>query len=158
MIFIGFDPGITGGIAAIDHKGEIRLLEPMPVMPGPIAKRNIVDGRQLAAMLRGVIHYDRTIHIAVEQVGSRPGQAGVAMFSFGTSYGTVLGVLGAMGLGYQFVHPTKWQKANSLSADKKQTLGWAMRRWPHLELKASHDGMADALGIADWLRQQHAMS
>jgi hypothetical protein len=155
MIFVGIDPGLTGGIAAIDNKGVVRALESMPVMPGLVAGRKMVDARALAATLRGITHYGNPSHIAVEQVGSMPRNGGVAMFSFGTSFGIILGVLGGMGVGYQTVLPQKWQRHHSLSADKKQTMGWAQRKWPDITLRAKDDGLADALAIADWLRAQH---
>ena len=148
-VFIGVDPGITGGIAVLDHDGYIIGLHAMPTMPGPIAKRQIVDARKLGAMLKG------GTHVAVEQVGARPGQSVVGMFSFGTSYGIVLGVLGSMGISHQFVMPQRWQKHHALSADKEATIGWAMRRWPELTLRKKDDGLADALAIADWLRATH---
>lgn len=161
MIFIGIDPGLTGGIAALDDDGIILMVDRMPVMPSPIAGRKMVDGRHLAAVLRGLRQSSELgtrALAAVEQVGAMPKQSPVSMFAFGQTYGTALGVLGALNVPHQFVQPQKWQKHHSLSADKAQTLGWAMRRWPHLELKKSHDGMADALAIADWLRAGYVKS
>jgi hypothetical protein len=154
-IFVGIDPGISGGIAAIDHKGVVHTLEPMPTMPGLVSGRKMVDARALAATLRGINHYGSPVHVAVEQVGAMPKQGVVGTFSFGTSFGIILGVLGGMGMGYQLVLPQKWQKHHSLSSDKKQTMGWVMRKWPDITLGTRDDGLSDALAIADWLRAGH---
>ena len=152
MIFVGIDPGITGGIAAITHKGEIRLRERMPTMPSPIAaKRKMVCGRTVAAMLRGLAPLG-PVHVALERVGSMPGNGGVAMFSFGTSWGIVIGVLEAAALPYTLVLPQKWKGHHGLGADKAQAIGLAMRLWPDITLKKADDGVAEALLLADWLR------
>ena len=152
MIFIGIDPGITGGIAAIDDKGAVRLCEHMPTMPSPVAaKRNMVNGREVAAMVRGLAP-EGPVHVALERVGAMPRQSPVSMFSFGTSWGIVIGVLEASALPYTLVLPQKWKGHHGLGADKAQAIGLAMRLWPGITLKKSDDGPAEALLIADWLR------
>jgi hypothetical protein len=156
MICIGVDPGLSGAIAAIDSTGEVVGVHAMPTMPSPIPKRRMVDGRELAAVIRGFAHAGRSV-VAVELVGAMPGNGGVTMFSFGQSFGTILGVLGALGTPYQFVRPQVWKKHHGLGADKAQSIGAAMRRWPELNLLKKDDGIAEALLIADWLRMNHGI-
>lgn len=155
MIFVGIDPGISGGIAAIDSEGAIVLLTRMPTMPSNIAKRKMVDPAAMSNMMRTIVHCGVRPHVALEQVGSMPRQGVVGTFSFGQAYGTVIGVLGALGMPFQFVTPQKWKGHHSLTADKTQSIGLVMRRWPEREWKKSDDGPAEALLIADWLRVQY---
>lgn len=153
MIFIGIDPGISGALVAMDRNAHIVLAEEMPTMPSPIPKRRMVDGRKLSALLRGTSQYEGSAPlVALERVGAMPRQSPVSMFSFGQSYGTVIGVLGSLAYSWDFVAPQEWKKFHRLGPDKAQSVGLAMRRWPGLNLKKSDDGIAEAALIADWLR------
>jgi len=150
MRYLGIDPGITGGIALLSLDGKDLILEAMPTMPAPTAGKRMVDAAGLARLLRP---YPDLV-AAVEHVGAMPGQGVTSMFSFGQSYGTALGALGALGIGYTLVRPQLWKKFHGItSAGKDGALGVVARRWPERILKKTEHGLADALLIADWLRQ-----
>ena len=152
MIFVGIDPGLTGGIAAVDDKGAIVYQARLPLMPSFVPKRKMLDAREFAAVVRFLQQRQGLAHCAVEQVGAMPKQGVVGTFSFGMGFGALLGVLGAMQASYVLVRPQEWKKHHALGADKAQAIGLAMRKWPELTLKKSDDGVAEALLIADWLR------
>lgn len=152
MMFLGIDPGITGGIAILDSGGRLLLAESMPVMPAPQAGKRWVDPSALARLIRGVAGPHIRVYGAIEHVGAMPSQGVVSVFSFGQTFGTLLGTLGAMSIGYELVRPQAWKKYHGISADKSAALGLCARRWPSLNLRKTDDGIAEAILIADWQR------
>jgi crossover junction endodeoxyribonuclease RuvC len=153
MIYVGIDPGLKGGVAAIDSSGDVVLIERMPTMPGMAKGKAMVDGVALADLLNGCKMSPSLFVGAVELVGAMPKQGVTSSFSFGTGYGIVLGVLSALGVGYVTVPPAKWKKHHGLlKKDKNASIGLATRLWPRARIGKGADGIAEALLIADWLR------
>jgi Holliday junction resolvasome RuvABC endonuclease subunit len=155
-MIIGIDPGADGGLAALS--GSQAWTVPMPGTP------------QLMALWLAALKPDCAW---VERVHAFPGQGVSSCFTFGQAYGTILGVLAALGVPTHLVEPRAWKrsvlgnpdpvpanldakaaKAWARKAGKAQAVAYCLRRWPALSLKASerckvhHDGMADALCIA----------
>lgn len=154
MIFIGIDPGLSGGVAALTIAGKLILADCMPVVPAPIPGKRWVDAAALRRLLVPTGIAERVA--AVERVGAMPGQGVSSSFGFGQSFGIVLGVLGAMGIGVELPVPQRWKKHHGLiKADKRASVGIVARRWPDLNLKASDDGIAEAILIADYLRSTY---
>ncbi len=148
----GIDPGKDGGIVVIDSRSNVPTYK-MPVVGAD------VDFGQLCVLLQGV---DLAI---VEQVASMPKQGVVSVFSFGKSYGGVLGVLAAMAIPTELVRPQEWRRRLNIpkGSDKSAVLAWAKRRYPGVELiqpgcRVPHAGIVDALGIAHYGMQgiEHA--
>jgi crossover junction endodeoxyribonuclease RuvC len=90
--------------------------------------------------------------VYVEQVHAMPGQGVTSMFNFGHSCGTVMGVLGAMGLPCSLVTPQSWKKAAGLiGTDKDAARARAIQLWPkwrELDKKGKGQALADAALIA----------
>jgi crossover junction endodeoxyribonuclease RuvC len=91
----------------------------------------------------------------VEKVGAMHGQGVRSMFTFGQSYGFILGVLAALGIGVQLVPPGTWKKEFSLiGKDKAASIEVCKRLFPGVNLLPSEkcwkdsDGMAEALLLA----------
>ena len=152
MIYIGIDPGLTGGIALID--GNRASAQPMPVAGGE------VHAGAVAALLLAWLNGQRA-QVAIERVGAMPGQGVSSMFKFGCGYGQVRGVCAALGLPVALVQPQAWKKRvlSGLSHDKEGAARYCASRWPGLPLilprcRKPHDGMADALCIAAWMESQ----
>lgn len=145
MVTVGIDPGISGAIAIIYGKDEGRKLEDMPVMAGT-GKRQTVNGSALARLMP--LGNDVTCYL--EQVAAMPGQGVSSMFSFGTSYGIVLGVMAAFGIPVVLVTPQAWKKHfNLIGKDKDMARALAQRLYPSASLGRKKDiGRADALLIA----------
>lgn len=155
MIYIGVDPGKKGAMAMlyVNEKGSI---EPN-VSPW--------DDERFVKWLLGIraVAMENGEHIfaAVEKVGARPGQGTVSMFSFGQSYGFILGVLAALGIGCQLVPPGAWKREfGLLNADKRQSVKVCKRLFPGVNLlptekcRKESDGMAEALLIAEYARRK----
>jgi crossover junction endodeoxyribonuclease RuvC len=144
MIYLGIDPGASGGIAALSD-GHVMLAEKMPDNP-----------HELASMLRGAGADDAGHHAfaVLERVSAMPKQGVSSTFKFGTNYGMVQGVLAAVGIPYELVTPTVWQKAMGClsKGDKNVTKAAALRRFP--DVKVTH-AIADSLLLADFARRTY---
>jgi len=143
-VIIGIDCGISGAIAFLNDNGSFISVHDMPVMAGT-GKRQQVNAAELAKILRlcgGTAH--------VERVSAMPKQGVSSMFSFGTSYGIVLGVLAALQIPVVLVTPQSWKKNAGLGGKEKDyARAKAQQLFPMAELGRKKDiGRADALLIA----------
>jgi len=143
---IGVDCGISGAIALLNDNGSFISVHDMPVMAGT-GKRQQVNASELAKIFRSMFEGGEAY---VERVSAMPKQGVSSMFSFGTSYGIVLGVLAAIGIPTILVTPQSWKKRAGLTGKEKdyaRTL--AQQLYPAAELGRKKDiGRADALLIA----------
>ena len=154
MIYVGVDPGKKGGYALIIAEEE-KIDNGVYVYPW--------DDNEFPAKMRGIKQLaDNPVIVAcVEKVGAHPGQGTVSMFSFGQSYGFILGVLAALGIGVQLIPPGTWKKEFSLiGKDKAASIEVCKRLFPGVNLLATDkcrkdsDGMAEALLIAEYARRK----
>ena len=150
---LGIDPGLTGAIAFLDENGKFIAVHDMPVMPNGKAKARIkqqVNAAALVAIMRDAQTYTTLFLTAyLEQVSARPGEGVSSSFSFGDSFGTVRGVLAALGIPMTMVQPHAWKKHfGLLRLDKDYSRTKAQQLYPcaPLELK-KHGGRAEALLI-----------
>lgn len=144
---VGIDPGLSGGLALITPIGA--YVEEMP-----LAGKEI-DAAEVAVLLKGwapdVVY--------VEQVHSMPKQGVASSFKFGMGYGTIRAAVVVLGYRLELVSPQSWKKivlAGTLK-DKDAAVDWARRSYPLVKLvppgcRKAHDGMADALAIAEFGR------
>ena len=153
---IAIDPGLSGAIAVIkDYSFEMLEVFDMPVMPGT-GKRHQVNGAELAKILREAkaihapVKSNENIQVYLERVSAMPGQGVSSMFSFGCSYGIVLGVLAALQYSVTLVTPQSWKKrAGLIGKEKDAARTTAQLLYPAADLGRKKDiGRADALLIA----------
>lgn len=143
MIWIGIDPGANGGIAAVTDKGA--------AWAKPYSNEELKGLAEFAP--RGGIKF------CVEEVHAMPGQGVTSMFTFGKRFGYILGVLEANMMPYDLVTPQAWKKEFRATADKQTSIDACRRLFPDVSLKRSercrkdHDGMAEALLIAEYARR-----
>ena len=81
------------------------------------------------------------------------------MFSFGQSFGWILGILDAFELSYQLVEPRKWKSEYSLNSDKQKSIEVAKMLFPKAELipkgcRKPHDGVAESILLAEYCRRK----
>jgi crossover junction endodeoxyribonuclease RuvC len=145
MITIGIDPGASGAIVMMESDQPIEWMT-MPTYKVGSATR--VNASELAHFFK----YHLIGHVYVEQVGAMPGQGVSSMFNFGHSCGTIMGVLGALGIPHTMVTPQKWKKAAGLiGTDKDAARTRAIQLWPNwrdLDKKGKGQALADAALIA----------
>lgn len=144
---IGIDPGLSGAIAIVNDD-EI-LFHDMPIIPCPwSAKKRMVDGFAFMEILKDYIGAQLTIEI----VHSMPKQGVSSVFTFGQSFGTVVGIIQAMGISMKGVRPQAWKsKCGLINQGKDASRVLAIQMYPHLaeQLKLKkHNGRSDALFIA----------
>jgi len=145
MRVLGIDPGASGALVLLEDGQPIEWTEMPTVKIGSATRVN-------AAALADFIASSCCTHVYVEQVGAMPGQGVSSMFNFGHSTGTVMGVLGAMGLPTTLVTPQVWKKAAGLiGKDKDAARARALQLWPkwrELDKKGKGQALADAALIA----------
>ena len=145
MRTLGIDPGAAGAIVLLEDGQPIEWTE-MPV--NKIGSTTRVN----AAALTDFIASCCCTHVYVEAVHSMPKQGVASSFNFGHNVGTVMGVLGAMGLPHTLVTPQAWKKAMGLiGTDKDAARARAIQLWPKwrdLDKKGKGQALADAALIA----------
>ena len=145
-LFIGIDPGKSGGIAYIDTENDIGGTIPY----GDTA---LID------LCRDIRNQSKAV-CCLEKVGAMPGQGVVSMFNFGKSVGYIKGVLEAFRIPYQEITPQKWKREFGLNSDKVASAEVCSRLFPDTSLLATpkckkpHDGMAEALLMAEYARRK----
>ena len=147
----GIDPGVAGAIVVNDN-GTLAVLD-MPTfeVPRGKGKRKVIDGLEVCHFLS--IFASQLDLVIIEEVGSRPGNAGSAMFNFGYGAGLIHGVCVGLGLQVAHVRPQKWTKALGVGPDKNRHRDEAKLRFPgqaDLFNLVKHDGRADGALITVW--------
>lgn len=146
MIFLGIDPGQSGGIASLMvENGQDAIAWKMPETERDIWRlvaSRAPDGDCPATFA------------AIERVHSMPKQGVASSFKFGRSYGFLRGCLIASGIPFEEVAPQVWQKAMGCLSrgDKNVTKAKAQQLFP--SLKITH-ATADALLLAEYAQRIH---
>lgn len=146
MIYIGIDPGKKGAYAWYTD-GVMRVRK--------------WDDNYFARDMHWLASVDDRLMACVEKVGAMPGQGTVSMFSFGQSFGFILGVLTAFGIPYQLVPPRKWKaEYGLLNTQKQASVDVAKRLFPEVSFlptercRKESDGMSDAVLMAEYARRK----
>ncbi len=159
--FIGVDPGITGGVAALSESGALVFAHRTPLIAGDYDLRRMVE----------LLNYQGA-RVAIEAVGAARvagrQQGGTSMFSFGKGYGIWLGIIATLGLPRIDVKPQAWTKELLAgmpkpedpklrpAARKANAVQRALALWPEIPIKFKADwAMADAALIAEYARRRH---
>lgn len=146
-LFIGIDPGKSGGIAYIDTEQGFAGTE-------PYSDKALID------LCSSASRESQSVMCCLEKVGAMPGQGVVSMFNFGQSVGYIKGVLESFRIPYQEVTPQKWKREFSLTSDKAKSAEVCRKLFPDVSLLATprckkpHDGMAEALLMAEYARRK----
>lgn len=152
MIFIGIDPGASGGIAWID--------DVVPVA----GKMHATESDIWRHVERLSLNRPRPVKAVIEKVGAMPKQGLSSTFKFGQSYGSLRMALIAAGIPFDEVTPQKWQKElglirsnknESITDKKNRHKAKAQQLFPGL--KITHH-VADALLIAEYCRRVNQLA
>lgn len=153
---LGIDPGLSGALAVVEITTQ-RLVEIKRMPVSVVNKQNRLNGADLAAWV-GLLSNLQRIHFTyIEDVHSRPRQAG--QFQFGLNTGILHGLLYANFIPFATVSPMKWKAhygirrtGGETKADKKsEARELAMQLWPdmaHEFKRVKDDGAAEAALIA----------
>lgn len=151
MIILGIDPGQSGGFCIVSGAS-------IACRPFPFAGKEL-DVQALVGMWGNLAR--EPSRAVIEQQHARPISSKVAMFSLGRNYGTILGLLGALGIGTEIVTPRGWKDdilQGVSDKDKDAAIAYVRRVFPYVDLTSGgrhkpHDGMADAVCIAEYGRR-----
>lgn len=147
-IYIGIDPGKNGGIAVIDED----LVRVVPYSDEEL-NRKMLEVVMSKRSVAGTV-------CCLEAVHAMHKQGVTSMFNFGKAYGYIKGVLEAFCIPYQEITPQKWKKEFGLTSDKTASVEVCRRLFPDVNLlatprcKKAHDGMAEALLMAEYARRK----
>lgn len=148
-LYIGIDPGKTGGIVAVSGEG-IRFASKLPETEGDTYE-----------LLHGICRDSEQVFVVIEQVHAMPGKVAggkrvsmgaTSAFTFGRGYGFLRGCLTALAVPWEECPPQRWQKAMHCltKGDKNVSKAMAQRLWPCT--KWTH-ATADAALIAEYNRR-----
>ena len=145
-VFIGIDPGKSGGFGVIKIQDGIESC---------YAYKFPKDIRDLPPMLLSNIPCDlsmENVHVMIEHVHAFPGQGSVSTFSFGQNLGQWEGVLVSNELEHDYVSPRKWMADFvKLGLEKKerkrQLYGKAKELFPNIKMTFN---ISDALLITQY--------
>ena len=173
MILIGADPGVEGAIAVLGGPVGDAVVYPMPVTkPAKGRARGVYDLARILRLLAastgtGVATIVRPpVRVWIENLHAMPMKAGGSKANYGR--GRAVAVLEmacvALGLPYELVPPQRWQRAicPGRGSTKGRSVAAARRLFPGVSLlptvraRKAHDGLADALCIAEYGRRQLA--
>jgi Holliday junction resolvasome RuvABC endonuclease subunit len=175
MKVAGIDPGLKGGIVVLDDEGGVVHKYTMPIIENKTTKT--VKGKKKTSSkgLLDLVQLDKLIqslapeidHLYIEQVASRPMMSAPSVFKFGRVYGATEALLVSHKIRYTMVTPQKWTKELHAGIEKSlepkaRSMAAFNRLFPHVNLLATerstkpHDGLVDALLIAEFGRRQMA--
>lgn len=143
--YIGIDPGAKGAMALLDD-------DRVTIIP--------LDKDEYIAYLKAISESKQPCICVLERVSARPGQGVTSMFSFGTSYGWLMGVLDSFNIPYELITPQKWKKEFSVTGDKNSSIDVCKRLYPTVSLHRSErcrtddDNMAEALLMATYAKRR----
>ena len=144
-IYIGIDPGKSGGICVID--GDFIKAYPCP--------NNIQDMALLFAM--GIsVNETKTIIAYIEKVWARPHDAKGSIWKFAENYGTWLGIAGAYEIDLITVSPQMWMKyfeTPKLDKTRRKRYLRDKARSMYPKLKKVTLKTADAILIASYAKE-----
>ena len=145
-VFIGIDPGVSGGIAVIFNDDYYVRKCPSTILD---------MAKEIAMLSEAHIGPDIPKRAIVEKVHSFPGNSARSMFNFGTNYGQWLGILATLKIPYILVSPHKWMSHyGSRPKEKKERKNHlkalAQQRYPDADITLA---TSDAMLICNYLKE-----
>jgi len=165
ILYIGIDPGKSGGIVAVSNGGTVIAKQSMPLLGDSLDVLAIYD---LFTSL--MVNYNPVV--VLEDVHSIFGSSASSNFTFGYVCGAIEAIVLCQRMKLIKVQPKEWQKTAWVNSDivykpkkadqkkasidtKATSLSAATRLFPNLDLrkgersKIAHDGIVDALLMAE---------
>jgi hypothetical protein len=156
-MIVGIDPGLDGGIGWID--GDKTGAMVMPTLDKAPDLRAIAERlRELAPKI-----------VVIERAQTRAAQSANSGLTTGINYGYLIGWLTGVGIPFKEVHPATWKAKMGIALrgkdftpkqKKDKAIAECRRLFPRVLLLASpkcrvdHDGMAEALLLAEYGRRE----
>ena len=147
--YIGIDPGVGGGIASINEKGEISAYK----CP------NSSDDMALLFQVMIGNTPPEGVRLLMERVWARPANAVRAAFSYGTNYGQRLGIAASHQIKMNTIIPADWIRwvgcPKSLKREVRKR--WLKERAKELypEIKRVTLKTSDAILITHYAKEEY---
>jgi len=178
MIYIGIDPGVSGGIGVIRSNelsiGGTTVESIVEAYKMPATEMDLCDllediigpsdgfephtfcYLEKAQAFPGTIKVDRCYRCSAV-LKTRQSQGVSSTFKFGMQYGTLKGILTALHIPFELIRPVDWQRALGCmtKGDKNISKAKAQQLFP--DIKVIH-ATADALLIAEHCRRMRSES
>lgn len=164
VIFLGVDPGLSGALAVLDPEtSEVKFYD-APVMEVVVNKKtkHVPDAYGMVRILKEA-SAGRQVMVTIEKVQAMPGggertMGATSAFNFGMGFGMWMGILAALGLPHQLVHPATWKSRlmKGCPKEKDASRQVAMQHYPQAAkylTRKKDNGRSDSLLIAryGWL-------
>jgi hypothetical protein len=158
-IYIGVDPGQSGGIAGIWQIDNVVIFCKMPSTEYDICQ-------YFRDTYLEYFQSEKPFAL-IERVHSMPEQGVSSTFKFGVNYGLLRGIITALDIPWEEVSPRTWQKGLGIAARRKATAHKKAETKTHFKnrLKARAQQLfpteritlatCDALLIAEYCRRKH---
>lgn len=162
-IYIGIDNGINGGIAIIADDGN--NIEVIKMPSSKVDGRGQYNKKEIIKIFddKKLLHDD--IHIGLEKAQPRFRDGSKQAFGTGFGYGLIQGILKSLGFNYEIIPPKEWQynlfQSKKIKDTKAESIKFCKVNFPNVSLLATersrvpHDGMSDALCIAEYMRRKN---
>lgn len=153
-LYIGIDPGASGGIASYDGKELYSIKCPSGGKAMAHSVRTVVNNFELYGGAKS------RILVTFERVHAFPHDARSSAFKFGKNYGMWHGIIGALKLSYCEVTPQKWQayyihEKMEKKERKKYLKSIAQERFPDTKVTLA---ICDAILIAKFAHDNELMA
>lgn len=142
-LYIGIDPGKSGGIAALYPDGQVHLTAKLSETEKDIAE-------VLKNFDSSFTHWPSAL---LERVHAMPKQGVSSSFTFGRCYGFLRGLLIALEIPFDEVTPQAWQKSLRCMTKGNKNVSKQKAQQLFPKIKVTH-AIADALLIAEYLRRK----
>jgi len=173
MIYIGIDPGLHGAIATIrESESESGAIDSSTIPTIMTGKKRVLNHAMLSSMFALLQSTNQIFdgivecYAVLERQHAMPKQGVVSTLSIGYGFGALKQCLVDFTIPHEVVHANVWQKEFSISARKGNTKAQALQicqdLFPDVNLLATekskkpHDGIVDALLIAEYARRRHS--
>jgi crossover junction endodeoxyribonuclease RuvC len=146
MMILGIDPGLSGGLALVEHGARLLLVDVIDVpTSGEKAKRRV----DIAATLR-FMQKVKIDHAVIERAQAMPDQGASSGFNYGRAVGALEACVQGMQIPLTIIEASAWKKAHGLiGRDKEDSRQRALQLFPSsaakLARKLDHNRAESAL-------------
>jgi hypothetical protein len=154
-VWIGIDPGLSGGIAILHPADNFNPHVEAWCIPMLVSGDDL-DIKAIATWITDNRFGKLLAGACIEKVHAMPDQGTVSMFRFGYVTGMIRGLIRSMYIPLYEVTPQAWKKEilAGTAKDKQAAIDFCLNTFPNINLfttpksRKHHDGMADATCIA----------
>ena len=173
-MFVGIDVGLGGGLAFLGR--HIQAVRAMPVITGTGKTKDILDIRGVIDWIfyrmgdeigykenEVILNNIPVLLVGIEKATAMHKQGVTSMFNFGVTYGMLRGAMTALNIPMIIVGPKTWKKKIlfGTAKDKASAIQYVRSKYPAMSLRKTercttdHDGMADAVCIAEYMKSEN---